>query len=97
VIEVDQDPLGKPGYRVNKDGDLEVWIRNMEDGSHAVGLFNRGENETNVIANWSDLGITGNQKVRDLWRQKDMGILKDKFTVSVGRHGVVMLRLWSQK
>ena len=97
VIEVDQDPLGKPGYRVSKDGDLEVWIRNLEDGSHAVGLFNRGENETNITANWSDLGITGNQKVRDLWRQKDIGILKDKFTVSVGRHGVVMLRLWSKK
>ena len=45
IIEVDQDPLGKPGYRVSKDGDLEVWIRHLEDGSIAVGLFNRGETE----------------------------------------------------
>jgi alpha-galactosidase len=96
VIEVDQDPLGKPGFRVSKNGDLEVWIRHLEDGSHAVGLFNRGENEAKVNASWKDLGISGEQKVRDLWRQKDIGTFKDNFTTSVGRHGVVFLRLWRQ-
>jgi alpha-galactosidase len=94
VIEVDQDPLGKPGYRVAKDGNMEVWVRNLEDGSHAVGLFNRSENETNVTACWTDLGISGKQKVRDLWRQKDIGEFKDKFTASVPGHGVVMIKLW---
>jgi alpha-galactosidase len=94
VIEVDQDPLGKPGYRVAKTGDTEVWIRQMEDGSHAVGLFNRGETESQVTALWSDLNVTGKQKVRDLWRQKDMGTFKDKYTANVGRHGVVLLRMW---
>jgi len=95
VIEVDQDPLGKPGYRVSKDGDIEVWVRQLEDGSLAVGLFNRSENETNVAAYWKDLGITGQQKVRDLWRQKEIGEFKDKFTASVTRHGVVMIRMRS--
>jgi alpha-galactosidase len=94
VIDVDQDPLGKPGYRVAKDGNVEVWIRSLEDGSHAVGLFNRGENETNVTASWTDLGISGKQKVRDLWRQKDIGVFKDKFTASVTGHGIIMIRLW---
>ena len=27
-----------------------------------------------VTARWSDLGVTGPQKVRDLWRQKDLGV-----------------------
>jgi alpha-galactosidase len=94
VIEVDQDPLGKPGWRVKKDGNLEVWLRKMEDGSVAAGLFNRGENETNITVLWTELGISGKQKVRDLWRQKDIGEFKDKFTASVARHGVVMIRLW---
>ena len=99
VIEVDQDPLGKPGYRVAKDGSMEIWERHLEDGSLAVGLFNRSENETNVTAYWSDLGISGKQKVRDIWRQKDLGGFKDKFTSSVPRHGVFMIRMWplSQK
>jgi len=94
IIEVDQDPLGKPGFRVKKDGDLEVWIRHLEDGSCAVGLFNRGETETDITFRLIDLDISGVQKVRDLWRQKDLGNISDKFTTSVGRHGVVMLRIW---
>jgi alpha-galactosidase len=97
VIEVDQDPLGKPGYRVAKDGDKEVWIRRMEDGSRVVGLFNRGESETKVTAEWKDLGISGEQRVRDLWRQKDLGSYKDNFSAPVGRHGVVLLRMWHQR
>ena len=45
----------------------------LEDGSIAVGLFNRGEKAADVTAEWTDLGITGKQRVRDLWRQKDLG------------------------
>jgi alpha-galactosidase len=97
VIEVDQDPLGKPGFKVIKTGDKEVWKRSLEDGSVAVGLFNRGEKETRITALWSDLGISGRQKVRDLWRQKDMGSPGDKFSARVSRHGVVMIRLWPEK
>ncbi len=93
VIEVDQDPLGKPGRRVSKDEDIEVWAKEMEDGSKAVGLFNRGEMETTVTAKWSDLGLTSKQIVRDLWRQKDLGKFEGQFHARVPRHGVVLVRL----
>jgi alpha-galactosidase len=93
VIEVDQDPLGKPGRRIFKQGDLEVWAKDMEDGSKAVGLFNRGEDESTVTARWADLGLRGKQMVRDLWRQKDMATFDSEFTSAVPRHGVVLVRL----
>jgi alpha-galactosidase len=93
IIEVDQDILGIPGYRVSKEGDAEVWIRQLEDGSHAVGLFNRSQKDMNITAFWKDLGISGKQKVRDLWRQKDIGIFIDKFTSGVPAHGVIMVRM----
>jgi len=94
VIEVDQDPLGKPGRRRAKDGALEVWAKEMEDGSLAVGLFNRGDSMSAVTAKWADLGLQGKQRVRDLWRQKDVGLFKEKFEAFVARHGVVLVRLW---
>ena len=97
VIEVDQDPLGKPGRRVAQEGSLEVWAKEMEDGSKAAGLFNRGENESRVTARWADLDVEGKQKVRDLWRQKDLGIFEGQFQAAVPRHGVVMVRLWVEK
>ena len=93
VIEVDQDPLGKAALRVAKAGDLEVWAKDMEDGSKAVGLFNRGQQEAQVSARWSDLGVAGTQIVRDVWRQKDLGTFEGQFSAAVGRHGVVLVRL----
>jgi len=45
----------------------------------------------------TDLGLTGKQKVRDLWRQKDVGDFTDSFTASVPRHGVVLVRIWPAK
>jgi len=94
VIEVDQDLLGRPGYRVFREDDLEVWVRELEDGSRAVGLFNRGEFESTVKANWSDIGVKGRQQVRDLWRQRDAGVFEGEYSATVPRHGVVLVRMW---
>jgi alpha-galactosidase len=97
VLEVDQDPLGRQAARVAQIGQQEVWAKDMEDGSKVVGLFNRSERETSVTANWADLGVAGVQKVRDLWRQKDLGDHAGSFTAAVPRHGVVLVRLWPAK
>jgi alpha-galactosidase len=93
VLEVNQDPLGKQAARVAQHGNLEVWAKDMQDGSKAVGLFNRSRIESPVTVKWSDLGIGGRQIVRDLWRQKDLGSFETEFTAKVPRHGVVLIRV----
>ena len=75
------------------DDELEVWARDMEDGTKAVGLFNRGEENATVTAKWADLGLKGKQIVRDLWRQKDLGRFENEFSAPVPRHGVVLVRI----
>ncbi|MBA4318675.1 MAG: hypothetical protein C0412_09760 [Flavobacterium sp.] len=97
VIEVDQDPLGKGGRRVFKEGNSEVWMKEMEDGSIAVGLFNRGEIPVQVTAKWADLNIKNKYRVRDLWRQKELGVFESKFSSEVPRHGVTLVRMWKEK
>jgi alpha-galactosidase len=95
VLEVDQDPLGRQASRVVQDTEkqIEIWAKPMEDGSKAVGLFNRSEADATITAAWSDLGVSGEQKARDLWRQKDLGNFSDKFAATVPPHGVVLIRL----
>jgi len=93
VLAVDQDALGKAAHRVSRQRDLEVWARPLADGSIAVGLFNRGEIDAPVAATWAELNLSGSQRVRDLWRQKDLGKFSDRFSATVPRHGVVLLRL----
>jgi len=90
VIDVNQDALGKQAAPVSKHGTLEVWAKPMEDGSKAIGLFNRGDQAASVTAMWSDLGIHGKRTVRDLWRQKDLGKFDHEFHASVGPHGAEM-------
>jgi alpha-galactosidase len=93
VLDVHQDPLGKTASRVFQQGPLEVWARPLADGSKAVGLFNREEMASKVTARWSDIGVTGKQIVRDLWRQKDVGEADGEFTMEVPRHGAVLLKI----
>jgi alpha-galactosidase len=93
VIAVDQDPLGSEGKRVWKHGDLEVWARQMQDGSRAVVLFNRGSAEHDITVNWEDLGYPTHLSaaVRDLWLMRDAGKFTGQFAASVPSHGVVMV------
>ena len=93
VIGINQDPLGKQGFPAAKAEEAEVWKKELEDGSIAVGLFNLAEIETEVLARWEDLGLQGSHTVRDLWRQRDLGTFEDTFKTSVPRHGVVLIRL----
>jgi alpha-galactosidase len=93
VIAVNQDALGREGERVAKNGDLEVWAKQLKDGSRAVILLNRGAGEQPITANWEDLGYPANisAAVRDLWQHKDRGKFMGKFSTTVASHGVVMI------
>ncbi len=95
VIAVDQDPLGKEGRRVLKDGDLEVWAKQMQDGSRAVVLLNRATTEKEIGFSWENLGYPSHlsASVRDLWQAKDLGQFKGKFSATVAPHSVVMVRV----
>ena len=93
VIDVDQDALGKGATKVYTDNSVDVFAKPLEDGSMAVGLFNRGAYKATVTATWKDLGIKGKWKVRDLWRQKDLGSQSDKYAAEVASHGVVLVKL----
>ncbi|HSH16768.1 MAG TPA: hypothetical protein VLD18_12080 [Verrucomicrobiae bacterium] len=69
-------------------------VKEMEDGSKAVGLGNAGEFPAEVIARWPDVSATGKARVRDVWRQMDLGVFENEFKAQVPRRGVVLVRLF---
>lgn len=97
VLAVSQDPLGKAAGRTLRDGRTEVWARPLSDGTMAVGLFNRDLVARTVSVRWSDLGLRGDQMVRDLWQQRDLGRRGDAFSVVVPRHGVVLIKIGNRE
>jgi alpha-galactosidase len=95
VIAVDQDPLGMQGRRVKRDGDREVWSKQLADGGRAVVLFNRGPKDAEISVSWTDIGYpqTLAANVRDLWVHKDIGKLTGSLSATVTSHGVVMVTI----
>lgn len=95
MIAVNQDPLGKQGSKVSDEGDLEVWSKQLYDGSRAVVLFNRGTSEVEMTVNWNIIGYPAYLKaeVRDLWAKKDLGKYSGSFSAMVPSHGVVAIKI----
>jgi len=92
VIDVDQDPLGKQACQIAKNDDYQVWVKQLEDGTRAVGIFNMREEPRSITVKWSDLNLSGG-RVRDLWRQKDLGDFPEQFTTRIAPHGVTLVKL----
>ena len=96
VVAIDQDTLGHAGRRVSRDGDLEVWSRDLANGDRAVLLLNRGAAPAAVPFTWAEVGFPAEVSlhVRDLWHGSDLGVMHGGYTAqAVPSHGVAMLLL----
>lgn len=101
VLAIDQDPLGKQATCLQTIGDLRIYVKQLEDGSKAVGFCNFGLEKVNLnYHDFEKLGIKGKQIVRDLWRQKDVSKIdvdKDNLNISVPVHGVLLYKFSAAK
>jgi alpha-galactosidase len=93
VIAIDQDRAGRQGDRVSAVGPVEIWVRPLGDGSKAIGIFNRHPGPMNATVDFSQLGFNRAVKARDLWQQKDLGLLGPTFSAKIPGHGVLLLRV----
>jgi len=93
VLAVNQDMLGRAARRMTSLPEtVEIWRKDLADGSVAVGIFNRAVQPVKVEFPWRDLGFRPSPKVRDLWLRKDLDRQKN-FTVELSPHGCVLLRV----
>jgi hypothetical protein len=93
VIAVNQDPLGKQATQAKANESYEIWVKDLEDGSKAVGLFNLTEQPLNVPVDLKDLKLKGRWNIRDLWRQTDLGAVEQHFEMNVLPHGVMLIKV----
>jgi alpha-galactosidase len=95
VIAVDQDPKGVEGHKVMDNGDQEVWVKSLSDGSEAVLLLNRGPQRTfmTAIAEQAGLPKANYYKETNLWTGRTKRT-DDLIRAYVPSHGVVMYRIW---
>jgi alpha-galactosidase len=102
VIAIDQDPLGSSARLISDEDGVQTWFKKMEDGAYAVGFFNTdnygknpasyfrwgNEKPKNYTVALAKLGLKGNWKVRDVWRQKNISLANGSFNTVIPFHGV---------
>lgn len=99
VIAVNQDVAGHAAEKVGEQGEhgeLQVWAKEMADGSWVVALLNRGAATAEMNVNpRRDLSLPWNRyRVRDLWAHKDRGPYDIPYGVEVMSHEAKLLRLY---
>lgn len=107
VIEINQDPLGKPGRLTADINGVQIWTKPLSDSSVAVGLFNvdnfgktpesffRWGDETDKAFDFDfeKAGFKGKWRIRDIWRQEDLGEFENNFKTRIRFHGIVLLKM----
>ena len=93
VLAVDQDLLGKQAHCVLNISNHQVWMKSLEDGSKVIGIFNLADKYQVVTIKWKDLQLRNGENVRDLWRQKDLGVYKELFSSRIPPHGVRLIKV----
>ena len=96
VLAIDQDPLGRAGHRVHREGDLEVWSRELAGGNRAVLLLNRGAAAAPIHFSFAEVGLPAALRLhgKELWSGRDLGPMQGGYTAAaVPSHGVVLLLL----
>ena len=92
VLAVNQNPTGRPARRMTGlPGGAEAWIKELSDGSFAVGFFNRTDGSVKVDVPWKTLDLNGPVDVRDLWVRTELG-QQTNFTAELPAHGCVLLQ-----
>ena len=101
VIEINQDPLGKQATCLQTIGELRIYVKELEDGSKAVGFCNFGLDIAELsYTDFAKLGLNGQYNVRDLWRQKDVDRINtqtENLKIKVPVHGVVLYKFTTVK
>jgi ABC-type molybdate transport system substrate-binding protein len=93
VLAINQDPLGKQADKVFDKDDIQYWLKELADGSLALGVFNLNDEVREVKVSFKDVGLEGTFQVRDLWRQLDKGEQSGSFDIVVPAHGSYMFKL----
>lgn len=93
VIAIDQDPLGKQALKVYDKDNIQYWVKDLHDGSKALGIFNLNDDVKKIKMNFKDAGLNGTFMVRDVWRQKDTGTFNEGIDVVIPPHGVYLIKL----
>ena len=85
--------VGKPLSDDLWNADNQIWYGQMSDGDYIIGFFNKEDNEYDRTLDFSEIGIEGKVKVRDLWKHQDEGEAETSLSYKIPGHSCKIVRL----
>src|SRR5882672_5124801 len=92
VLAINQDAFAKPAKKVFDKNHLQVWTKELEDGTTAIGIFNQDDKTNKQNIDFASIKLSPKLKFRDIWRQKELGIFSNSYAASLPSHGVILLK-----
>ncbi|MDR6944936.1 putative Ig domain-containing protein [Mucilaginibacter pocheonensis] len=93
VLAIDQDALGKGASQYVKKDDYQIWVKDLKDGSKAIGLFNLSDKYQTISLDKNDPALKDYTKFRDVWQQKYIVTTGKTFSAKVAPHGVLLVKV----
>ena len=92
VIAINQDALARSAVRVLDRNGWQVWVKELEGGAKAVGVFNMGSRFDRFELEPALFGRGAQPyQPRDAWRQRDLPLQSGSTVLAVPAHGVALL------
>jgi hypothetical protein len=93
VLAVDQHSTGN--HELFAEGNQVAWVASVPNSRDKyLALFNLDDHAPATIrVKWTQLNLSGQCGVRDLWQHKDLGNRDGEFSVEVRPHGAQLFRI----
>lgn len=99
VIAIDQDPLGKEGFRALAEPakHIEIWMKPLSHDQWAVCALNTSDGTAELTIDWDQFRgwlFKGEDfALHNVWTDKDAGTTQKPTVATVASHDVILLRL----
>ncbi len=96
LIAINQDALGKQGFKIYDEGNFEIWQKPLSNGDMAICFLNLESEDKDFTVHWGKINIkdyTGTYKVQNLWKNKKTKDTNETFSLKIPARDVVIFKL----
>jgi alpha-galactosidase len=93
VIALNQDRLGKQAVLVKQKNNIQIWKKELADGSIAIAIVNLSNKEKKHTFDLKSVTNNNYTTATDLWINQRLDIVKNNIDIVVPSHGVSLIKL----
>ncbi len=93
VLAISQDALGREARQVRKTDNIQIWVKELENGDKAIGIFNTSDQYQTESLDIKDELFNGHLKTFDVWTMHSIIPSAGKFNFKIPPHGVKLIRV----